>query len=431
MATLRPKNRLSYWARRVIEDEEMAEKLAEEASGRIRQLYITQYKKTVLQMERLYAQVQDGKTPNRTALWDYSRWREMEKSLSSFVKGGSIIEQERITDCLDKVFEQVIGAPVTDFRGTGFTAAIDPKAVIGTAWSGDNYSNRVWKNRTALADRVRISMEDMVAGNKRLDEVRREIMHEFDAAYYQADRLVRTESSYVFNRTTIERYRQLGVERVEWIAQGSGSCKICAQRDGMIWPINTVPVIPAHPNCNCTYAAYTDADEWLDLGGEEEENRPEDAGKQAVAAEYNRSAKDALNPELIAELEKNRVKFSREGMLFVTRDRTGQIVWLEKGNDSRGFKHILKRHAVDFSNAFGVKTEEIPGYIRHILESAVMISNVLKPINGRDGYERIYEVDGKFFMLHAVGTNGFIVSAYPIDEKEKNRRLRESRKYVN
>ena len=317
MATLRPKNKLSYWARRVIEDEKAAEKLAEDASERIKQLYLTQYKKTALQMERLYAQVEGGKTPNRTTLWDYSRWREMEKSLSSFTKGGSVIERERITDCLDKVFEQVIGAPVTDFKGTGFVAKIDPKTVINTAWSGENYSNRIWKNRTALADRVRISMEDMVAGNKRLDEVRREIMHEFDVAYYQADRLVRTESSYVFNRTTIERYKRLGVERVEWITQETGYCKTCHERDGMIYPIASVPTIPAHPNCNCTYAAYTDADEWLDLGGDKVPlnagNVPEDIQQMFADAKLDGTTLKItvsgdiieLNPEQVAQTAKH------------------------------------------------------------------------------------------------------------------------------
>ena len=317
MATLRPKNRLSYWARRAVEDEKAAEKLAQEASERIKQLYLTQYKKTVLQMERLYAQVEGGKTPNRTALWDYSRWREMEKSLSSFVKGGSIIEREKITGCLDKVFEQVIGAPVTDFKGTGFVAKIDPKTVIDTAWSGDNYSKRIWKNRAALADRIRISMEGMVAGNKRLDEARREIMHEFNVSYSQADRLVRTETSYVFNRTTIERYKSLGVDRVEWITQEtSGRCKLCHERDGVIWPINTAPVIPAHPNCNCTYAAYTDADEWLDLGGDHiplsAENTPTDVRKMFAEAKLeDTTLKIAvsgdiieLNPERIAQAAK-------------------------------------------------------------------------------------------------------------------------------
>lgn len=304
MATLRPKNKLSYWARRVVEDEKAAEKLAADASERIKQLYLTQYKKTVLQMERLYTQVQDGKTPNRTTLWNYSRWREMEKSLSSFVKGGSIIEREKITGCLDKVFEQVIGAPVTDFRGSGFTAKLNPETVIGTAWSGDNYSNRIWKNRTALADRLRVDMEDMVAGNKRLDEVRREIMHEFNVAYYQADRLVRTEASYVFNRTTIERYKRLGVKRVEWITQESGYCKLCHERDGLIYPIDTVPVIPAHPNCNCAYAAYTDADEWLDLGGDKTPlnagNVPEDVQRMFADAKLDGTTlKITVNGDII------------------------------------------------------------------------------------------------------------------------------------
>ncbi len=44
-----------------------------------------------------------------------------------------------------------------------------------------------------------------------------------------------------------------------------------------------------------------------------------------------------------------------------------------------------------------------------------IISNELKRINGRDGFERIYYYDGKHYVLTGIGTNGFIVTAYPIE----------------
>lgn len=38
--------------------------------------------------------------------------------------------------------------------------------------------------------------------------------------------------------------------------------------------------------------------------------------------------------------------------------------------------------------------------------------------NGHKGYKRIYRYNGKYLILSGVGTNGFIVSAYPTS-KEK------------
>lgn len=36
--------------------------------------------------------------------------------------------------------------------------------------------------------------------------------------------------------------------------------------------------------------------------------------------------------------------------------------------------------------------------------------------NGRIGLEKIYCYEGKYDVLAAIGTNGFLVSIYPLDE---------------
>lgn len=43
-----------------------------------------------------------------------------------------------------------------------------------------------------------------------------------------------------------------------------------------------------------------------------------------------------------------KVKFNAADVLFVTKDKSGQMIWLEKGNDLAGLKHILNKHADDF-----------------------------------------------------------------------------------
>ena len=57
---------------------------------------------------------------------------------------------------------------------------------------------------------------------------------------------------------------------------------------------------------------------------------------------------------MIEQLTKARVKFNPNDVLFVTKDKTGQLVWLEKGNKCAGLEHILngdgrsRGHASDF-----------------------------------------------------------------------------------
>lgn len=246
-----------YWLDRIREDEEFANRQAKDASERIRKLYETQYKKIVVKLERLMAQVGDGKELSRTALWNYSRWREMEKSLSSFVTGGSLIERETIYGCLDKVFENTIGASVESLSTANFTPNIDPRAVIDSAWSGERFSTRVWKNRTALAERIRIDMEDMIVQGRGLGDMKQELMREFGVGYHQADTLLRTELNYTMNQAHLERYRQSSAKKVRWMAKNREAkrCKICGGRNKAVWWIDSAPILPAHPRCGCRWVA--------------------------------------------------------------------------------------------------------------------------------------------------------------------------------
>lgn len=122
---------------------------------------------------------------------------------------------------------------------------------------------------------------------------------------------------------------------------------------------------------------------------------------------------------LISELKSKNVKISESDVKFVTRDKTGQIVWLEKGNAGAGLKHILdgngatKGHAEDFQRAFGISRSEIPAYIERVVTNGTVVDNKLKPIGTRMGYERTYYYNGEYHVVTGIGTNGFIVSAYP------------------
>ena len=121
-----------------------------------------------------------------------------------------------------------------------------------------------------------------------------------------------------------------------------------------------------------------------------------------------------IDASLIAELERNGVKFSRKDMLFVTRDKTGQIVWLEKGNAGSGMGHIKSRgHDEQIAKAFGIPKTEVEAYLRKVISQGSIVRNELKPIGNRMGYERVYYYEGEYCVVAGVGTNGFIVSAYP------------------
>lgn len=132
----------------------------------------------------------------------------------------------------------------------------------------------------------------------------------------------------------------------------------------------------------------------------------------------------AKNADLIAALESAGVKFTKQNIVFITKDKTGQIVWLETGNELAGLQHILDGngrtpgHATDFERAFGATREAIPDYLHKVITDGIVVSNELKKVGSREGYERIYYYEGNHYVITGIGTNGFIISAYPKRRKD-------------
>ena len=148
------------------------------------------------------------------------------------------------------------------------------------------------------------------------------------------------------------------------------------------------------------------------------------AGFHGGFGDGTKGARDNLTAQeaaLIKDLEEKGIKFTKEDIVFITKDGTGQTVWLEKGSPSAGLEHILNGngtssgHASEFEKAFGISKEQIPSFLRNVISNGRIVSNTIKVVNGRKGFERIYYYDGKHYVLTGIGTNGFIVTAYPIE----------------
>ena len=123
--------------------------------------------------------------------------------------------------------------------------------------------------------------------------------------------------------------------------------------------------------------------------------------------------------QLIQELKDNKIKFSEKDIQFIAKDKTGQTVWLENGNSGAGLKHILdgngttKGHADDFQRAFGITRTQVPAYLEKVITNGKIVDSKIKPVGNRMGYERTYYYNGNYHVVTGIGTNGFIVSAYP------------------
>ena len=291
-----------YWTRRALADEAAAERLARQAAKEMRRVYREQYEAVLREIEGLMAEVAEGGTPTRTQLWNYARWRRLEERLREFAGEASRRCEQTVAGCLDEVFRTVIGADIADMAGTVWQASISPKAVLETAWSGEHYSTRIWRNTAAIAQRVRDDVTDMIVQGKGVSWVRRRLMEDFSVAYSDADRLVRTEAAYVRNQAALTRYRQNGRRKVRWITGESDGreCAVCRERDGQEYDIDAAPRLPAHPNCRCCYAPVVEAG----LTGEV----TEEAAIDRLEAPLQRGADNDLEENVIMRKVANSAK---------------------------------------------------------------------------------------------------------------------------
>ena len=263
-----------YWLARAQADEKRAQRIADGAAKEIKKMYRRQYLKIVKQLEELKAQLDAGKELTRTQLWNYSRWRQLEQELKQFVDESSRISTDATNKALEQVFERAIGTKAAQFEATRMTAAVLPHQVIGTAWSGVKFSDRIWKNNAAIADRIKHSMEDMLVQGRGLPDIKKAIMQEFGVAFSYADRLVRTEAAYVLNRAHVAQYKAEGTKKIIWDTgmEDGKECEICKIRANKVYLIDEAPIIPAHPRCRCLYSAIVEiGDENVPVDGPEAE----------------------------------------------------------------------------------------------------------------------------------------------------------------
>ena len=114
-----------------------------------------------------------------------------------------------------------------------------------------------------------------------------------------------------------------------------------------------------------------------------------------------------LKPQnLMDELASSGVKYNPDEVIAVMKTADGNLLWLEQGNVKSGLTHILEGHAEDFASQ-GV--DNIQQLLNDVLKNAP-----IKTGSNSKGLFADYVFNGNTYRV-AYGTNGYIVSFYPID----------------
>lgn len=128
---------------------------------------------------------------------------------------------------------------------------------MDTVWAEGNYSARIWKNTERLAETLSSEIEAAFLSGKSVRRMADTIMERFGVGYRAAECLVRTETSYVQNRTAARSYEDAGCTEYEVLtAQDRRTCQYCAKQNGKRYLLATMQTgenaPPFHPNCRYT-----------------------------------------------------------------------------------------------------------------------------------------------------------------------------------
>lgn len=133
--------------------------------------------------------------------------------------------------------------------------------ILKNKWIGKHYSERVWHNTDILSEKLEEAIiKGLMAGNNSI-RIAKELEGITNLGKYAAERLIRTETTYVTNMAELESYKQSGIEQYVFLATlDVKTSKQCREHDGKIYEVaKGVPgenLPPLHVWCRSTTIAY-------------------------------------------------------------------------------------------------------------------------------------------------------------------------------
>lgn len=149
--------------------------------------------------------------------------------------------------------------------GIGFNVAEMPietiQEIFKNNWSGKHFSERVWRNTDILAEQLEEIITSGLMSGKSSKRMAAELQELSNYGKFAAERLIRTETTYITNMAEIEAYKESGIDKYRFLATlDLRTSEQCRKMDGKIIevikasPGKTLP--PLHPYCRSTTIAY-------------------------------------------------------------------------------------------------------------------------------------------------------------------------------
>lgn len=128
--------------------------------------------------------------------------------------------------------------------------------IITAPFHGKNYSQRVWDNTAETAAKAQKILTKGLVKGESYAHMARELESVTNNTYYNAYRLIQTETTHYTELGRFDAYKDMGIERYTYYATlGAKTCDVCASLDGNTFDIGKAVegknMPPIHPHCMC------------------------------------------------------------------------------------------------------------------------------------------------------------------------------------
>lgn len=260
------KRNAEYWADRLSrQNQRIGDKTVEELETRLRQYYRAASADITKEAEGLYNKLlaEAGDQPVRpNDLYRLDRMYHLQSKIHKRLRelGGQEIETtgnklREVAELVDK--NTVSGLP--DAAKNSPWAVLpreQAEAIANRIWcaDGENWSDRIWKNKAALQQRLEKGMVDGIIRGVKTDELTKTLMADMGVGYREASRIARTETTHVQAEAEAAALEREGYERYRFVNATDGrTCGECGRLNGKTFRMSErrpgVNFPPIHPNC--------------------------------------------------------------------------------------------------------------------------------------------------------------------------------------
>ena len=252
----------NYWKNREVRQRKYAlDRAIEILNEELRRCYSKSQERIINEMMKLYLEIMEDNEGKVLVshLYQYNRYYELLNKITVELNKLGFTEKNIFENEFKRLYVQnqvTIGASFNLSSEINFEAV---ENAINEIWLNDglNWSDRIWKDKEKLSQRLRESLIDSLATGSGTNKLVKTLMDDFNVSFHNAETLARTELAHIQNKSTLDKFTKEGITKVQ-ILVDKNCCEECTENKGKVFDIANAPQLPIHPNCRCVYMAVID-----------------------------------------------------------------------------------------------------------------------------------------------------------------------------